>query len=895
MRRFAIVLILALISTFTLYASPAPKNQTTSTIVYVGGEKLKFENKEVFGLKITSHKYDKDCGQGSITLAGELTTIPDYAFSNFNSLQTIMIPQGVTMIGTGAFSNCENLYLITLPDTLETIGEDAFKGCISLCDVELNDSLTEIRSSAFENCTKMESVFVSNSLTTIGSDAFKGCTAIKHVSIYDLGAWCGIHFANIEANPLHTRATLFVNGVEANDLIIPSGTTEISRYAFYNCPTIKNITIPGSVNNINKDAFKNCTNIQSVNTDNIAAWCGIHFANIEANPLHTRATLFVNGVEANDIVIPSGTTEISRYAFCNSPNIERVTLPASLVKINDDAFLDCNNIKGVYINDLEAWCKTDFTNKNSNPLQYAKELYLNGELVKEITIPESITQLKDYTFQNCNNLESITTNNSITSISKHTFSGCNNLQNITSDNRDILRSFLDVHNFARVTLGNSFTEIPERYFNECKELVMVTLPESVTKIGKDAFKGCKKLQSITIPSSVTLIESNAFTNCTSIQSVHISDLEAWLKIDFVSSQSNPLLYGKSLYINEELVTKVVVPESITKIRIYAFQGCTSLTDIVIHKNVTYVDDMAFSDCSNLRAVDCNDIETLQMVLKPCRSSIKSVTLGNGSTRIPNYLFRECRSLEEITLREGITSIGEGAFYACENLQHINIPKSVERIENQAFMYCMRLADVYIDDIAAWCNIEFGQQSSNPLSDGKNLYLKGALVTNLVIPGTVKVIKSHTFTGCRSIQSLTLQEGVEMIFDCAFKDCYSLSKVKIANSVLAICDGAFIGCKSLSNLNLGNGLKRIGPWAFSGCESLREVTIPQSVRHIDTGAFNSLYGGGNPLESITLKGSVPPSMGQNIIPGFTIVYVPRGSISRYLSSGWYTYIDNIYEN
>ena len=895
MRRFAKLLILALISTFTLYASPAPKDQETSIICYVGSEKLKFENKEIFGLKISSHKYNKDCGQGSITLAGELTTIPDYAFSNFNSLQTIIIPQGVTTIGKGAFSNCENLYLITFPDTLETIGEEAFKGCISLCDVEMNDSLTEIRSSAFEGCTKMESVFVSNSLTTIGINAFKGCSAIKNVSICDLGRWCGIHFANIEANPLHKRATLFVNGVEAKDLVIPSGITEISSYAFYNCPTIENITIHGSVTNIGKDAFKNCTNIQSVNTDNITAWCGIHFANIEANPLHKRATLFVNGVEAKDLVIPSGITEISRYAFYNSQNIEKVTLPLSLVKINNDAFLGCNNIKGVYINDLEAWCKTDFTNKNSNPLQYAKELYLNGELVKEIIIPQSITRLKDYTFQNCNNLESITTNNSITSISKLTFSGCNNLQNITSDNRDVLRCFLDVHNFKRVTLGNSFTEIPERYFYECKALVLVTLPESVTKIGKEAFYGCKKLQSITIPSSVTLIESSAFAKCTSIQSVNISDLEAWLRVNFESETSNPLLYGKSLYLDGELVTKVVVPESITEIKIYAFQDCTTLTDIVIHKNVTYVDKMAFSGCSNLRAVDCNNIETLQMVLKPCKSSIKSVTLGNGTTRIPNYLFRECKSLEEITLPESITSIGEGAFYDCENLQHINIPKSVERIESQAFMYCMKLADVYIDDIAAWCNIEFEQQNSNPLDGGKNLYLKGTLVTNLVIPGTVKVIKSHTFTGCKSIQSLTLQEGVEMIFDNAFKDCYNLSKVKIANSVLAICNGAFIGCKSLSSLNLGNGLKRIGPWAFSGCENLRKVIIPQSVRHIDTGAFNSMYGGGNPLESITLKGSVPPSMGQNIIPGYTIVYVPRGSISRYLSTGWYTYIDNMYEN
>ncbi len=895
MRRITALLTLMVLFTTSIFATPAAKGELTSTISYTATEKLKFEDKMIFGVKIKSHKFDKNSGQGYIVLSGELCTIPNNTFSNIQSLKHITIPKGTTSIGENAFSDCINLQTICIPNSVMTIGNSAFVGCTSLEGITLPDSIIEIGVSAFQKCSNLQNITISKALKIIGKDAFKECNSTPNVYINDLDAWCKIDFNNIAANPLHNKANLFVNGELATNIIIPDNTTQICSYAFYNCPTIQRVTIPGNISRICNDAFKYCDNITEVRINDLMAWCKIDFNNIAANPLHNKADLLVNGKLATNITIPDNTTQICSYAFYNCPTIQRVTIPGNLSRICNDAFRYCDNITGVYINDLDSWCKIDFANQDSNPLTYAKKLYLNGELVKEITLPESITTLKEYTFSCCHSLESITTNNGLITADTHTFDKCVNLQNITSDNLDALKSLLSIHSFSTVTLGNSITEIPKEYFINNMGLLVVYLTDSVTKIGESAFSGCKSLQRVNIPSSITEIEDYAFANCTSIQGVYINDLEAWLKITFKNEYSNPLQYGKNLYLNSELVTSIVIPDSITEIGDYTFHGCDSLTSIVFPKSMEKIGTLAFLNCNNIKTVECNSLTTLQYIVKNYRNTITTLSLGSGITSIPNYCFSECKSLQSITLPEGIRHIGSGAFYACEQLRSIYIPKSVKTVEYDAFMYCMRLDDVHIDDISAWCNITFDSgEFSNPLSNGCSLYIKGELATDIIIPSNVKTIGSSAFKGCTSIKSVILAEGVNRISDKAFEDCTSLHKVKIANSVRYIDDAAFIGCKSLTELNLGSGVTSIGNWAFSGCTSLLDVTIPKSVRHIGTGAFTALYSDGNALQIIILKGTVPPSMGQNVIPRFTTVYVPRGSIYSYLSSGWRTYQNNMYE-
>ena len=118
-------------------------------------------------------------------------------------------------------------------------------------------------------------------------------------------------------------------------------------------------------------------------------------------------------------------------------------------------------------------------------------------------------------------------------------------------------------------------------------------------IGSYAFDNCSSLIDIAIPSSVENIDNSAFNNCSSLSGVYVKDVAAWCAIDFENNLANPLYYAGNLYLNGELMSDLVIPNSVTYIRSYAFSGCTSLTSIVIPNSVTNIGSYAFSGCTSL--------------------------------------------------------------------------------------------------------------------------------------------------------------------------------------------------------------------------------------------------------------------------------------------------------
>ena len=222
----------------------------------------------------------------------------------------------------------------------------------------------------------------------------------------------------------------------------------------------------------------------------------------------------------------------------------------------------------------------------------------------------------------------------------------------------------------------SVTSIGGEAFWGCSSLTAITIPEGVTSIRDYAFKGCSSLTAINIPEGVKSIGDHAFRNCSSLTAVYISSIEAWCKITFENSESNPLYHAHNLYLNGELVTNLVIPEGVTSIGECAFYDCTSLTAITIPEGVTSIGDYAFYGCTSLTAI----------------------TLPEGLTSIGNGAFDGCTSLTAITFPEGVKSIGNYAFKGCTSLTTIMLPKSVKSIGQEAFANCSELTDVY-------CNAE----------------------------------------------------------------------------------------------------------------------------------------------------------------------------------------------
>ena len=481
-------------------------------------------------------------------------------------------------------------------------------------------------------------------------------------------------------------------------------------------------------------------------------------------------------------------TKIYEKAFYNNSSITSVVIPDSVTSIGNYAFENCSALKDVYITDIAAWCNISFGNYSANPLYYATyatNLYLNGELITELVIPDGVTAIPMYAFYK---------QNSITS---------------------------------------------------------VTIPDSVTSIGDYAFADCDALTSVIIGNGVVFIGNYAFYYCSALKDVYITDIASWCNISFESSSANPLYYATNFYLNGELITELVIPDGVTSIGNYAFYGCDALTSVVVPDSVTSIGSSAFSGCSSLESITLpfvgDSIKTSTDTYQYPFGYIFGTSSYTGGISTYQYYYGSSISdttyttyyiparLKSVTITGG--NILYGAFYNCSRLTSVTIGNGVEFIGDDAFYYCYNLKDVYITDIAAWCNISFGDYySANPLYYATNLYLNGELITELVIPDGVTSIGNYAFYDYNALTSVTIPDSVTTIGDYAFYDCDALTSVTIGNGVTSIGDCAFRDCDGLTSVIIGNGVEFIGDSAFEYCSSLTSVIIPDSVTSIGSSAF-----------------------------------------------------------
>ena len=672
------------------------------------------------------------------------------------------------------------------------INDDAFYNCTSLTSVVISDSVTRIGDSAFAGCSSLTSIVIPSSVTNIGHRPFIGCNSLTGIYITDLTAWCNIIFNYNDSHPLYYANNLYLNGELLTELIIPDSVTSIGNYTFYNCTSLTSVVIPDSVTNIEDGAFSGCTSLTSV-------------------------------------VIPDSVTSIENGAFYN-----------------------CSSLEGLYITDLTAWCNINFSDYSSNPLYYADNLYLNGALITELIIPDSVTSVDDYMFYACESLTSVVITDSVTNIGSDAFSGCSNLTSIEISNsvKSIGdRAFRNCGNLTNIMVNESNTiykSIDGNLYNKDgttliqyaigKTATSAVIPNWVTSIGDYAFDNCISLTSVVIPDSVTSIGRYAFYNCSSLEGVYINDLTAWCNINFSDYSSNPLCYAGNLYLNEELITELIIPDSMTSIGDYAFYKCNSLTNVTIPNSLTSIGSYAFYECTPLTSVVIPDSVTsigggafyIYDAVIYCEAKNRPATwdemwcgsesgiardpvviwdyknndiandgrtytevdgvryaLENGIAKVarnPKNIV-SCNILSSITYKGveyPVTCIDAFAFYDCSRLTSVTIPDSIVSIGADAFSECKSLKNIYITDLAAWCNISlnrrWGDNYGTPLRYGANLYLNGELITELIIPDSVTSIGGYAFYNCTSLTSVVIPDSATSIGDYAFYNCGSLANI-----------------------------------------------------------------------------------------------------------------------
>lgn len=653
------------------------------------------------------------------------------------------------------------------------IGNSAFYGKSFVTDVEIPDTVTIIGEKAFGNCYSLANVNIPDSVKSIEYMAFAHCRRLTGIVIGD-----GV----VTIGP---SAFSFCNSLSS--VALGKKISTIDANAFLDCVSLSSIEIPNSVGTIGYSAFGGCKKLVS-------------------------------------IVIGDGVSRIDQKAFYNCIVLSEITIGNNVDVIEEYAFLGCNNLANVYINDVTNWCNIKFTAIDSNPLYYAGTLYINGELVTELVIPDDVISISNYAFSGCTSLESVVIPDSVTSIGDSAFEDCtgithvvigNSVAYISSDAFAYCTSLESValpdsvttiaesvfqfcSSLTRVVIPDSVTAISDYAFAYCTSLKSVVIPDSVISIGKSAFEGCCELASVVIPGSVTSIGDYAFQHCHKLSSVeigkntpytvssignmafyncnitdlYIRDLAGWCSIDF-GILGNPAYYADNIYVDGELITTdLTIPDNVAYIGAYAFHGF-DIVNLVVSDSVTLIGENAFYECN----------------------SLASLNIGKGIATIRDYAFDKCYNITSVEIKGKISEVGLGVFSSCSKIENVVAPA------------------------------EFYQHI--PLSSIKDITITSGMVIN------------GLFKGCNTLTNVILSDGTIFIGDNAFCSCLSLANVVIGDNVITIGDCAFYDCPNLASLEIGDSVVTIGNRAFEDCCNLTNVVIPDSVTSIGNRAFSGV--------------------------------------------------------
>ena len=366
---------------------------------------------------------------------------------------------------------------------------------------------------------------------------------------------------------------------------IGNSVTSIGEDAFSGCIGLTSVTIGNSVTSIGESVFNGCNSLTSV-TWNAKACSDFYLSNM--NPFYCNAYYGDNKYLNFDI-----RSQITSFTFgdevkhiparlcCKMTNLTSVTIPNSVTSIGNEAFLGCTGLTSV-------------------------------------TIGNSVTSIGEAAFSGCTGLTSVTIGNSVTSIKNGVFRGCNSLTSVTW-NAKACSDFYNERNTPFYYNDNEYLKFDIR-----SQITSFTFGDSVQSIPAYLCSGMKNIPSVTIPNSVMSIGYSAFRGCTGLTKVnYIGDVKGWLAIDM---NSNPISYSHNLYINNKLVTDLVIPEGTTDISSNLAQY-TGLTSITIPNSVISISGSAFSGCKN----------------------VETVVFGSAVETIGASAFAGCQSIYEMTI------------------------------------------------------------------------------------------------------------------------------------------------------------------------------------------------------------------------------------------------------
>lgn len=653
-------------------------------------------------------------------------------------------------------------------------------------------SVTRIEN--FNNQDAITEIVIPSSVTAVGWTAFKGCASISKIVIED----------SPETLTFETGGWGF-NG-EYHDIFESSkiqvlylGREIEGRHPFgYN---LTEVTIGKLIETIQgNDIFSDCHNLAKVTLS-------------EGNKVIEKFAF--SSCDALDAVeIPSTITSIKDYAF-QACSIKRIIIPAT-VKYIGNAFNSARApIENLIIEDSDSpLLPIDYengyyslglaTNSTINKLYIGRNIPGNAfesAIISEVEIGEQVSEISDWCFLRAKGFESIDIPQNVSSIGYMSF-------------------------------GET-------------QLTEITVPANVAEIGDFAFNGCEALKTMTIADSHTTLVcegSNIFNGCNSLESIYIGR-------NFTPSSIFFLLTPARLEFGTGITT---VPEQ-------AFHSIMTLSKLVIPSNISElyscfagslnVDTLVIEDYSAPLNSSCviyvakslhygRDMSPYITVYPD--NDIRSITLGEGLTEIPDGLGSECMNITKIDIPESVRKIGLRAFFN-SGLTELTIPSTVMSLGRDAFGGCPNMSKVRIEDS------ETALQSEDYLTFNMSSLYLGRNIEGGVFWET-------------SEEEVEIGSMVTVLPDNMFVQNRQLKYVRGGENVVSIGNNSFSNCPELRSIAFGDKLKSIGDWALNGCDN---------------------------LETIEIAATTPPACGFQVLPYSTkaALYVPLGTKTAYESTAW----------
>ena len=806
-------------------------------------------------------------------------------------------------------------------------------------------SVTNIGADAFFACKKITEIYIPSTVKSIENTAFLGTDSLNYIDVDNYNSSFCTYEGDLYIKP-RTRLVRYATGKKAESFILPAGCTYVNDYAFYGSKNLKSVDI-SETSGIGKFALAECGSLKNVKIGQI-----LNFIDAYAFKKCGLTELTVEG----------NLYSIGNFAFSECPNLLKLTFNGTIGEIGWSAFKQNSNLISVVFNNKVEKLSTN--------------LFEDCAKLRAISLPQGIKLINKYMFKNCNNLVSVSIPESVTLIEDGAFTSCYSLEKISLhlgiseiqgspfENCSKLTIYCDAEskpsgwgeswNISNCPVkwgqqgeaglydGLSFIEQPDGTImvGTSSDVEHVIIPESingkrVTGILADSFKNNTLLKTVTIYARDITVGLYAFEGCTSLESVYVTDIDAYLSIDFQNETANPLSNGADLYVGGwmeyEKVTTLTIPSYIDTVKRYAFYGCTSIERVEFHENIAKLGTDCFKNCTTIKYVTVADankwcdvvIETQEanpMHYSACDyiSNVKITSLNLDVKEVGDYCFTGCNDLCEVILSaENTTRIGKGAFSNCSALESIGIPKIVTYVGKGAFEGCTSLSIYYesLDKPSGWdinwnisnCPVYYGcldnkteyyEFSKGQITkyvgsnssivipseiDGYKVtsIVQGAFTNNknivsVVLPSTIVSIDERAFCGCDKLETVIIPEGVKIIGDYAFEDCKSLKSIIIPSTAGLAYNYIFKGCTSLKEATLAEGLISVPNGMFSGCTQLETVNLPSTIQRIGMEAFLNCTS----LKSITLPDGLT-SIGRSAFSyctALTEIFIPASVVT-----------------